>query len=79
MRISIEYNKPTSRQSAPLFPGKERRKEVLQKLRGYSLDELNKGEVPPGCLLAEPVTLVTRFFMPLEPSFGTMLLSSALS
>ena len=37
-----------------------------------------KCKVPPGCLLAELVTQVTTFFMPLEPSLGTMLLSSAI-
>ena len=37
------------------------------------------GKVPPGCLLAEPVPYVTRFSMPLEPGFGIMPLSSALS
>ena len=39
-----------------------------------------KGKLPPGCLLTEPVTYVTRFSMSLEPSFfGTMPLSSVLS
>ena len=38
-----------------------------------------KGEVPPGCLLTKPVTSVTSFSIPLEPCFGTMPLSSALS
>ena len=38
-----------------------------------------KGKVRPGCLLAEPVTIMAIFSMPLEPSFGTMPLSSALS
>ena len=31
-----------------------------------------KGKVPPGCHLAEPVTQVTRFYMPLEPNLGTI-------
>ena len=38
-----------------------------------------KGKVSLRCLLAEPVTQVTRFSMPLEPSFGIMPQSSALS
>ena len=40
---------------------------------------LPKGKVPPGCLSVDPITYVTRFSMPLEPSFGTRPLSSALS
>ena len=39
----------------------------------------DKGKVPPGCLLAKPVTLVTRYSMLLDPCLGTMQLSSALS
>ena len=38
-----------------------------------------EGKVLPGYLLAEPVIQVTRLSMSLEPSLGTMLLSSALS
>ena len=40
---------------------------------------LMETKVPPGCLLAEPVTYMIRFSMPLEPSFDTLPLSSALS
>ena len=39
----------------------------------------SKGKVPPGCLLAEPVTHGTRFSMTLGPSLGTVPLCSALS
>ena len=38
-----------------------------------------KGKRPPGCLLAESVPSLTRFSVLLEPSIGTMPLSSTLS
>ena len=36
-------------------------------------------KVPPGCLLGEPFTQVTIFYMSLEPSLGTLMLSSLLT
>ena len=36
----------------------------------------SKYKISPGCFLAEPVTQATRFSMLLEPSLGTIPLSS---
>ena len=60
------------------------------KLRGFSSSSLYllvspctilkvKVKYLRGAFLEEPVTYVTRFSMPLEPSFGTMSLSSTVS
>ena len=62
---------------------KEKKNGAKVKKKGIDITaadlDKGKGKVPPGCLLAEPITQVTRFSMPLEPSFGTVPLSSTLS
>ena len=56
------------------------RKKSSRSSRAPHVRMYGKGKVPPGCLLAEPVTYRWPDFpFPLEPGFGIMPLSSALS